>query len=257
MKTLLVILLALSSTWPSLTAQEVITARRRASSGCSTPGCISGLQAWYAADSGTTCTGGCTSGNFVTAWNDKSANANNLSCTSCAVFETAQLNSKPAIQFDGSANFYSLGSAINLQTASTIFAVVKAANTGNGLAILSGTAANALLYQITTSSGKEQTVTLQGVADLGSGTAAADTSWHQMNMSYSGTSLVFRIGEAADGTVSVTNTVAANETSLGFNAEFTGGFFNGDMAEIIIYNRVLTSGEKTIVETYLNGRYAI
>ena len=46
------------------------------------------------------------------------------------------------------------------------------------------------------------------------------------------------------------------ETSIGKWGGESYAYFDGDIAEILLYNSVLTSGEITQVETYLNTKYA-
>jgi hypothetical protein len=106
------------------------------------PSMLSGLQVWYAADSGSNCGGVCSDGSSQTTWADKSSNANNLSAGSCAhapIYHTNQLNGKPAVTFNGSGDCFAVGAAINLQTASTVFAVVKLTSTASVSGLIGGT----------------------------------------------------------------------------------------------------------------------
>jgi hypothetical protein len=44
----------------------------------------------------------------------------------------------------------------------------------------------------------------------------------------------------------------------GYNKSFNAAeYFNGDVAEIIMYNRAVTSTERQQIEAYLNTKYAI
>jgi hypothetical protein len=44
---------------------------------------------------------------------------------------------------------------------------------------------------------------------------------------------------------------------VGTNKAATGGFFTGQIAELVIFGRVLTSEETQSVETYLNRKWNI
>lgn len=228
------------------------------------PSSISGLQAWYAADSGLTCTGGCTTGNPVTAWADKSSNVNNLTGVNGPTYQGAQINGLPAVRFTAaSTQGFTFGTAINLQTASTIFVVVKMASITQGIMV--GGPGDALGYWVGYA-GSQQGADWIGNAGISKGNVAADTTWHQQNMTYNNTVIAFRLGSASDPcgtspgttTCATTQTIAANETTIGYRTYPSNSqYLDGYLAEIIIYNRVLTGTEITTVETYLNGRYGI
>ena len=222
----------------------------------------SGLKACYDSGSGLTCTGGCTSGNAVTQWNDQSSNMNNLTCSSCGLYESAQINSNPAVRFDGSANFYSFGTSINLQTADTIFVVFKssAGSAAHSSTFVSGTAAGSISYEnglVNGGAGNGNAQSLYITSFQETGTALADTSWHQANMSYNATTITFRINETLDKTASLSTAVTANETTVGYYAEYGSDFFQGDIAAIIIYNSALSAPNVATNEAVLNAKYGI
>lgn len=236
-----------------------------ASAGGGTPSSISGLRAWYAADSGLTCTGGCSSGNPVTVWADKSTNANNLTGVNGPTFQSAQVNGLPAVKFTAaSTQGFTFGTPVNLQTASTIFVVVKMTTVAQG--ILVGGDGDALGYWVGAAS-NEQGSDWIGNAQITHGNVAGDTSWHQINSTYDNSTAALRLGSASDpcgagpGTTTCSITakaIIANETTIGYKTYPSASqYLDGYIAEIIIYNRVLTGGEITTVETYLTGRYAL
>jgi hypothetical protein len=231
------------------------------------PSQISGLQAWYAADSGLTCTGSCISGNPVTGWADKSSNANDLTAVVPGLYESAQINGKPAVLFSGSS-FYALTSSINLQTDLTIFAVIQLQTTSccNGL-IGGGNFGNgAMEYRFAWAGTIEQGANVPDVGNIGFGLASVDENWHQANITFvSGTLLLgLRIDEASDGPGAVgAISISQNETAIGCGTPNSavsscgGDGFNGNIAEIIIYNAILDGTQNGEVEGYLNMRYGI
>jgi hypothetical protein len=94
-------------------------------------------------------------------------------------------------------------------------------------------------------------------AELGAGTAVADILWHQTNMTYDGTNIFFRKDQAADGNHSPGVAFSSPVVQMGGN--YGGGEetenFTGYVAEIIVYNAVLSSGNVSAVETYLQRKY--
>lgn len=233
------------------------------SSSAVTPDQISGLQLWWAANFGSNCGGACSDGNNQTTWADKSSNGNNgsnatIGGTGCnpGVYHTNQINSKPAVTFTGApVTCFKFGSAINLTTASTVFTVLKLSSTAAAQTIMTGIAGSLSTRYVV--SGKEQAADNVFVANFGAGTASADTSWHQVNMTYNNTTATYRIDRAADGSATPSSIILTNELGIGFNAGGGIEAYSGQLAEFLIYNRVLNSTEIGQVETYLNGVYGL
>lgn len=215
-----------------------------------------GLQLWYRGDS-LTCTGGCTGTNTVTAFVDLSGNSNTATNSiGTATFLASAVNGQPGVTFPGSQALFNFGTAVNLQTASTMFAVLKTTTTTSDSGIISG-GAGSILYRFSNSAGGQQALIKSNVALIGRGTAAADTSYHQTNYTYDGTTVTFRRDRASDGSTGGGVAITATETLIGKDLGSNGSVFVGVMAEIIVYNRVLNAAEITVVENYLNARYAL
>lgn len=212
------------------------------------------LKVWYKSDTGTTCTGGCTSGNPVTVWADQSGNANDLTEVSTpANFESGQINGLPSLRFDGISSVYDFTTPFQLNS-TTMFVVLKLASTTNKNALIGG-AAGSYTYWFGNSTA-EQAADVTVTAALGNGTASADLNWHQVNINIvAATSITYRLGSASDGSASFSTATSGNQTEVGLS----GGnpYFSGDVAEIIIYDASLSGGNVSTVESYLNCRYGI
>jgi concanavalin A-like lectin/glucanase superfamily protein len=213
----------------------------------------SGLAIWLKADSLALADGA-----NVSAWTDSSGNSNtaNWAFGTQPTFHTNQINGLPAVTVPNSQiNFTN---PIGPQTAVTTFAVIKLASTGSKGFLLGATLGGFAWW--TASSGKLQGADSQNQSQLGTGTLAADTVWHQIGCRQQNNSagwiLEFRVDGAADATVgSSPANVGGNINNVGNNGYSTGNTFNGQVAEVLIYNRLLTPTEVTTVETYLNDRY--
>lgn len=234
---------------------------------------VTNLVLWVKADAGLTCTSGCSGTHTVTAWADQSGSGNNLTTSSSALtYAAADINGLPAVAFPGySGGFgpssFSLTSGITASSI-TIFAVAKDITGFQRGAIISGPT-NSLEYFLNdSSSGKLQGANATFAALLITGTAAANSGYHQVNFTgVSGTSQVVRQNRTADGSASAaTSFVGAALTKIGYNAQAgIGGCTDsntcdsmiGAIAELLVYNAALSGGNNTTVENYLNCRYGL
>lgn len=246
-----------------------------ASSGSCSLSFTTGLSLWVKADTGLTCTGGCTGTNVVTGWADQSGNGNNLTTSgSTLTYAAADINGLPAVKFPTVTSAAPGPSSFALTTgltpsSVTIFAVVGSiVNTADQQSLLSG-ATNSFNYWVADTSGNH----LQGAdstfaASLITSTAAVSTVYHQINVTaISGTSQALRQDRTADGTATnTTSFTGAAMNNIGYNKQAgVGGCasstackaFNGHLAELLVFSAALSGGNNTIVENYLNCRYGL
>ncbi len=227
---------------------------------------VTGMDIWYSADCmiNTGCTSQPSNGASVTTWADRSGNANNLSKTAgTCTFNTGQINSQPAVDFAGTCT-WAFGSAITAKAAHAVFVVYKLSSTAGQSYLISGTA-GAFGYWFSGGAGpKMQGGDSTGIAQLGTGTAVADTSWHQANINFTnGTSANFAFHlDRTNDTVIVGTTASPGvaDTVIGKNAVGGGSIWTGQIAEIISYTsntHVLTPTEVTQNETYLFNKYGL
>jgi hypothetical protein len=135
-------------------------------------------------------------------------------------------------------------------------------NTGGAKAGILGSITLGGFYYTSGTGSKLQGVDKAQSSSLGTGTAALDTSFHQMNVSCDGMAIsnpVFRLGGAADTTVSGSGCGISTSTTLAYLGSNRGNseLLTGDIAELIVYKRVLSAAEKLLVEAYLNAKYAL
>lgn len=217
------------------------------------PGGISAtnLQVWYRADN-LTCTGGCTGTNVVTSLNDKSTNANNCTTSGSPTYVASALNSQPGIQGNGTSQYCTMGTPIAWSGNITIFVVQKC----SGFSAIFGhvTGANALQY-FTCAGGGEQQIQQSGVGTLATGTTATDGNFHQLGFTYNNSAYAFYIASTTDGSGTAAGTISASSSLIGQSE--ASNYLNGQLCEVFIYTRTLTSGEISTVQSYLNGRYGV
>ena len=215
-------------------------------------------------------------------WLDRSSNNNTLlidfNWLTC-VFKTNKINGLPAVSFggpDGSGNCGWLASQWDVSATSwRIFAVYQSQSTsglqglvgGNTLTMTPGTFKYVQNYVITTA--RQHGIHKTNVADVGEGTATADTNWHQLNVYFSNSAdqntFVARLDRAADGSSTPGITVNTGDGGLKEMGIIKANGIYGDpaigrLAEILIYagtGTLLSAGDVTTNETYLNCRYGL
>ncbi len=228
---------------------------------------LTGALVWWSADFGSNCSGMvCNDGDSQDTFADRSGNGNNgvlsIGGTPCVatIYHTNQINGMPADTYNGvntdpgKSCFGVSFAGLDNKSAVTWFLAMK--QNASNQAIMAGNN-NSLSLQ---SVGGSQGVNKNCVAAIGTSTSAGDTSWHQFNFTYdAGTgAYAFRRDRSADGSGTNSQTITGNWLLLGSNIGCGGvATLNGQIAEFIMYNRVLTGGEITTVETYLNGKYGL
>lgn len=220
------------------------------------------LQAWFRADSGVTY-----SASKISQIIDQSGNGNNASQSNSSkqpTLATNALNGLPAIQFNGTSQFLSLGAGFaNFNSGASIFIVTKPTtvtnNTrffdfGNGatsnnlyMSETASTTANLFVYNGATSS------SLAASGSLTAGTFSLLEAVH----SGSATATIYSNGvQKATGAINNINNISRTGNFIGSNFANTT-FFNGQMCEMLIYNAPLTSSQRNDLESYFLSKYGI
>lgn len=219
------------------------------------PGGISAtsLGAWYRSDS-LTCTGGCTGTNVVTSLNDKSTNARNCVTTASPTFVASAVNTQPGVLFTAaSSQFCTMSSAVAWSGNTTVFAVLSCTSSGGSYKAILGQTSGANAFNYYTCGTQENQIQQSGVGVLATGTTAADTSYHQIGVTYNNSAYAFYIGSGTDGSGTATGTVSASSNQIG--SAGGGDFAPYTLVEFFVYTRTLTGPEITSVQSYLHGRY--
>ncbi len=217
---------------------------------------LAGLQLWLDASQGVT-TDGTTpavDGDLVAQWNDQSGNARNATQSSGAnkpTFKTNIFTGRPVLRFTGSHYLTTtsfLTSSYN--TALTFFIVANKSTTGLQVATSNQGAvwytgrSNSLVYY-------ESALTPSEKRLVGS-----DLDRSVETFRYNGAQKTLR-RNGAGGSVAATGNLGLNG-ALTIGRLSSGGFrYNGDIAEIILFQRALTDPEVAAVEQYLREKYGI
>ena len=220
---------------------------------------ISGLIAWWDADQIT----GLADGEAVTTWTDASgagANITQATANRKPLYKTGVINGLPTVRFDGlndGTGDYLRG-AFNRAIPNTVFIVLQflAAQTGATKTIMDGVAdPNNYMFQ-KLSTGAETERASCGTALNGPDTADFVT-WHIWALTFNGaSSSIHRDGTSrAAGNA---GTGSQNGITIGGGAYLADtAFSNMDIAEVLIYNSVLSAVNFSKVGKYLAAKYAL
>jgi hypothetical protein len=230
-------------------------------------------------------------GDFVGEWDDLSGNGNNAISThgTAPTRQDNQINSKTIVRFGNGDMLSSLSSALSSKREMTILAVVKpnfgtSASSGRVISGMTSSAAN------DSGSGNSITPLLRnasgsGFSSIYSGSSSTYRTDYTCGATCNNTPYIFGSAFTLDG---VTNTITsslrgngaevANRTGLnpsgspytyGINQVYFGGnrsgavpgsgvnYFNGDYAELVVYDYALTCHDIESLEDYLRSKWAI
>lgn len=242
------------------------------------PDGISGLVSWHRADLGITLNGGA-----VANWADQSGNGYDYAQgnpTYQPTYNAASgtFNSKSTVQFNGAQVLHSLPQNISgVKTVILVYRLVSVPTLGSGsyvMRILRNLAAS--LYSthvIANAIGGYQNLTFKDDYAAGGATVGApltvDTSIHVVETSYDATAntaptAYTDANDAVSKTVGISGAFGSPATlraSLGGIADSTGAALAGssvsEIAEMMVYNRVLTPVDRGMLRTYLAARYGV
>lgn len=177
-------------------------------------------------------------------------------CPSPQVSAT-QLNSKNVVTLNGSNQGWVFTAGGMFLPESTAFVVFNSPAVSTTQAVFSGGAAGSLEFYVGAAS---LNLADAFVAVLATSSAVlSNSTWYQANYTYDSVAgnYAFRVAQAAAGSGSgVTSTI--NSMSNGIcNTPGFGQWFGGSIAEIIVYDRVLTAPEIASVEAYLFAKWGV
>jgi hypothetical protein len=229
------------------------------------PSGLSGLSLWLKADAGVTL-----SGFNVTAWADQSGNGRNMLSDFSTpdisfVSSVAGFNNKPVIRFSISNNNGDVGlSNSNTFTGKSFFIVYKLSSiTGFDFSI---PFENTLINVYTNQPDQERAFGGYYNAFYDSNTISTlGTTYLRSVLTDDGQNINYFInGDSDGGTTEGLGSITRDYIVIGNGGARGAGPnpsinqpFQGDLAEIICYNRVLNTSERKQVEAYLNTKYAI
>lgn len=211
------------------------------------PDAITGLQAWYKAE-----TIAQADATAVSAWNDSTANGRNLTQatgTSQPLYQTAIVNGLPVVRFDGVNDFMRSG-AFTLNQPKT-FAIVAKATAPNGGYYIDGLTINTHAMQ--RFNGTTYRLYAGSVLDVA---VAEQSAFHIVIATFNGASsrLWFNGGTGATGG---TGAAAGSGLTVGIGGNGTSTPLVGDIGEICVYNTAVAVSDVNGLGQHLASRFGL
>jgi alpha-tubulin suppressor-like RCC1 family protein len=221
---------------------------------------IAGLRLLLKADSGVTHD----ANNAVSVWTDQSGKGNNATQASISnqpIYTANALNGKPVVRFDGISSKMNLPYFMNDMTEGEIFVVCRSASSNNNNCLLSDFASSTEL-RIPYGSGYIRAGFGANIVSVFSSDGVDFTSSVIYNSYAKGRDWKIFLNGRLIYTAAATVNFANANTPL-IEADRSGAYYssanwyNGDLAEILIYQRALTDAERYAVGGYLRQKYAV
>ncbi|MBK9617658.1 MAG: chitobiase/beta-hexosaminidase C-terminal domain-containing protein [Candidatus Obscuribacter sp.] len=223
-----------------------------------------GLKIWYKSDFGPLTS----SGTSVDTWVDMSGAASRNDATQATsgnrpTLVSNAINGEPAVSFDGSNDYMSLASGLTDLTAGvSIFAVVKPVGTGTATLVTSGNSGPADMTSL-------QTINTQAKFNSYNSTTASNITTPSSSVvvgKYQLIDVVHDGSASADlsvksisrvvGTVQNLTNTSRSQNYLGTDGSIST-YFDGQIAEILVYGRGVTVSEAADIRAYLTNRYQL
>lgn len=219
--------------------------------GAAQPSDVSGLVSWFKADAIT----GLSDGNAVGTWPDSSTTAGDATQATSAnrpLYKTNIVNSLPVVRFADTTDSLAVPSP-GTYSATTIFAVVRAPGSGD-YAMRRGVNNGDIEWRV---SGGKLSMDRRAIANVLTGTTTLSTTNFSVVAVTSNNTTnthAFYVNGAADGSVSGGNNPDP-DGAYEIGVEYPSGNF--DIAEIIVYDNVLSGTDRADITAYLGDKYAI
>lgn len=219
-----------------------------------------GLQLWLDANDSATIT----IGTGVSQWTDKSGVGNTVTQATGLLQPTyvaGVQNGKPIVRFDGATQFLTKTTPVALSNLSafTIFMVASADNTvGNdgAVGLFNGINQRAWrLLRLNAAAGRTLNTSLDGSSTIAStATGGTSTVFATTYATLNGTNQFISSTATTDTDAQTAILNSTADLEVGSTA---GQFWDGDIAEILFYNRLLNAPEITATLLYLNTKWGL
>lgn len=214
------------------------------------PDDIAGLERWYRPES----LGADTTA--VSSWTDESGNASHLTQGTGSkqpVVAAGVLDGKKVVRFDGTDD--ELQNTVSADASRTIFIVAKEATNITGRVAWSLNSTSARLDVNATSGGQWRWGNNQAATAVVIGGTPAATSWSAITLRVTSTTVMDAYQNGGAAVNFDPNDTVTTATTMVAGAAAAANFWNGDIAEIIIYNSALADADKDKVLGYLSAKY--
>jgi hypothetical protein len=198
--------------------------------------------------------------NAISQWLDESGNGNNAvqnSTPSSPVYTANALNGHAVVRFDGADDSLTLPNFASSFTEGEVFVVLKSRGPTDGQTNTLWVMGDDYIWAPDTYPGGDGTVyeTFGTRSQRATGIPSQPLDqFHLYNISSKAAEYVTRIN-GREHYKSISNTVFFPSAPVLGGGVYSGHRFGGDIAEVLIFNRVLTATERSAMGLYLNQKY--
>ncbi len=211
-----------------------------------------------------------TNGTTTNNWNDASGYGHNFNAGNGAVFNTNSVNNFPSFSFNNSSNYFELAYQNRLSPNSfTIFSVARVASSGTYKAVLSnrddpsGTATRGFILYSRPNTNNwsfwtgRDTFPWQTVE----GNINTAGNWSSQMLRYNGNTNEKNLSINNNNYTTASQTMTINTSrpfriGAGRNESNTPNYyFNGNIAEIIMFDQLINDAQIIIIQNYLAAKY--
>ncbi len=215
---------------------------------------LTGLRLWLHADAGVSAN----ASGLVGRWVDQSGGQLALQSDSSkkpSLLLNAS-NGRPAIHFNGTSDYLTLPNIMSGATAGELFVVLRATDPTQRHSFLNfGTSPYGISLYPHSDGHIYESFGSTAFYDLGQPLLDV-TQFHLYDAVSSPGDWTSRLNEQLQFTTTNNSVGFTSSPNLGSSDGYSGTYFAGDIAEILVYDHSLTATERTKVGTYLNTRYA-
>ena len=216
----------------------------------------SNLKLWLRSDLAVT-----SASSAVSTWGDVSGLGNDATQSTSANQPTLvsnSMNGNPVIRFNGTNSKLTLPTSATLGIQGNPYEmfVVAKSSSSNVQFLIAGGANEQFEYHLNGVGARFIPITSSYI-DEGTATAYTDGNAHIFSARASSSGGAVRV-DGIDGGTSSANILSSNSGALQLGVRSDGTYyFNGDIAEVILYNTNLSTSDRSTVEHYLANRYGI
>ena len=195
---------------------------------------------------------GLSDGATVTTWTDMSGQNNHATAAGTPIYKTAVLNGQPVVRFNGASSFTTADISSQFPTAATVFIATTISNDNAYTLVKANPGVDE--WWRWDGDGTSYPGFFRG-SRLESYTAMPNSGSHLFAISSSASAWEMSINGASQGVEGANYDSGGAPLVIGNGS--SGGGLNGDIAEVLIYSRVLTATEANAVGYYLEAKYGI
>lgn len=165
----------------------------------------------------------------------------------------------PAVRFDGANDYLDFDGAALINNSYTIF-VVEQRRAAGYLPFIGGTGSSLNTVLVLGYSSSTNITQSQYTNDLNYTIAAYSSPTvkiHTFKLNTTSGKSYWISGGVSEDAAEETQTASLTSFAGSNLGKFSGNYFNGDLGEIIIFNRALKTNERRLIEKYLGEKYNI